>query len=494
MSYFVTHDDYRRPDLRYNCVIFEIQGCFMDFFPVFMNIRQQRCLVVGGGEVALRKIELLLKAGGDVLVVSPDLHPDLEKHVSEKSIKHHARIFEAGDIQGSKLIISATNDSTINKNVSELANQAGIPVNVVDAPDLCSFIVPSIIDRSPVVVAVSSGGRSPVLARLLRAKLETMIPASYGRLANLLDEYRDKVKAAFSNTLQRRRFWEIIIQGPVTELMFSGRENQAKEVLEKAIDKGEAAIEGPGEVYLVGAGPGDPDLLTFRALRLLQQADVVVYDRLVSAPILELARRDAEKIYVGKKNREHTLPQEGINQLLLKLAKEGKRVLRLKGGDPFIFGRGGEEIETLLEDGISFQVVPGVTAAAGCASYSGIPLTHRDHAQSVVFATGHLKDNTINLNWPALAQPNQTVVFYMGLTGLSVICQKLIEHGMPEDTAIALVEQGTTVNQKVYTATLSTLPERVKEIDVKPPTLIIVGSVVTLHEKLSWFEPTGSQE
>ncbi len=362
-------------------------------------------------------------------------------------------------------------------------------MNVVDAPALCSFIVPSIIDRSPVMVAVSSGGSSPVLARLLRTKLETLIPSSYGRLATLLEGYRNKVKAAFSNTRDRRRFWEVILQGPVTELMFSGRDKQAQAVLEKAIEKGEATISGPGEVYLVGAGPGDPDLLTFGALRLLQQADVVVYDRLVSAPILDLARRDAEKIYVGKKNRDHTLPQEGINELLAKLAKQGKRVLRLKGGDPFIFGRGGEEIERLMEEGISFQVVPGITAAAGCASYAGIPLTHRNHAQSVVFATGHLKDNSIDLNWKALAQPNQTVVFYMGLTGLYVICEQLIKHGMPEDTAIALVEKGTTVDQKVHTATLATLPEKIKNISVKPPTLIIVGSVVSLHEKLAWFEP-----
>ncbi len=461
----------------------------MDFFPVFMNIRQQRCLVVGGGEVALRKVELLLKAGGDVLIVSPDLHPELAAQVSAKPIEYKQRIFEPADLEDCKLVISATNDAVINKKVSELANKVGIPVNVVDAPELCSFIVPSIIDRSPVVVAVSSGGRSPVLARLLRAKLETMIPASYGRLANLLDGYRDAVKKKFSNTLKRRRFWEVILQGPVTELMFSGREKQAQDVIENAIKKGEATIEGLGEVYLVGAGPGDPDLLTFRALRLLQQADVVVYDRLVSAPILELARRDAEKIYVGKRNRDHTLSQDSINELLLKLAKEGKRVLRLKGGDPFIFGRGGEEIETLLEDGVTFQVVPGVTAAAGCASYAGIPLTHRDHAQSVVFATGHLKDHSIDLNWPALAQPNQTVVFYMGLTGLTVICEQLMKHGMATDTAIALIEKGTTVDQKVYTSTLEKMPEDVKNMAVKPPTLIIVGSVVTLHEKLAWFNP-----
>jgi len=465
----------------------------MDFFPVFMALKDQPCLVVGGGDVAFRKIELLRKANAKITVVSPQNCEEIDRLIAEQKINYIHRKFEDQDINGYRLIISATNNSEVNKQVSMLAQEKNIPVNVVDAPELCSFIVPSIIDRSPIVVAVSSGGSSPVLARLLRARLESLIPASYGRLASLLRDFREQVKKQFSTTNERRRFWEKILQGPVTEYMFAGQEKQAKKYLENAIKKGSTNLNREGEVYLIGAGPGDPDLLTFRALRLLQQADVVVYDRLVSEPILDLARRDADKIYVGKRKANHSLPQEDINELLVTLAKEGKRVLRLKGGDPFIFGRGGEEIERLMEAGISFQVVPGITAASGCASYSGIPLTHRDFAQSVVFATGHLKNNTIDLNWNALAQQNQTIVFYMGLTGLKIICKKLIEHGLPKETAVAMIERGTTVYQQVHIGDLGTLPTMVAKIDIKPPTLIIVGNVVKLHEKLSWFDPKNIQ-
>ncbi len=461
----------------------------MDFLPIFMNVKKQPCLVVGAGDVASRKIQMLLNAGADVFVIAPEACDCVTALSVEKKITWFARIVEESDIQGKRLIIAATDSGEINQWVSQLANQTNTPVNVVDAPDLCSFIVPSIIDRSPVVVAVSSGGSSPVLARLLRAKLETLIPSTYGRLAKLMEGFRQEVKNAFSNTRERRRFWEVILQGPVTELMFAGQEKQAKRHLKKTLDLGSALIEGQGEVYLVGAGPGDPDLLTFRALRLLQQADVIVYDRLVSAPILALARKDADRVYVGKKKSDHAVPQEGINDILINLAKSGKRVVRLKGGDPFIFGRGGEEIESLMEEGISFQVVPGITAASGCASYAGIPLTHRDYAQSVVFATGHLKDNSINLNWPALARPNQTIVFYMGLTGLTIICQSLIEHGLDANTAVALIEKGTTINQKIHIGTLVSLPVDINTLSVKPPTLIIVGNVVNLHNKLAWFKP-----
>ena len=465
----------------------------MDFFPVFMALKDQPCLIVGGGDVAFRKIELLRKANAKITVVSPQNCKEVDRLIAEHKISHLHRKFEDQDINGYRLIISATDDSDVNKHVSTLAQEKNIPVNVVDAPELCSFIVPSIIDRSPIVVAVSSGGASPVLARLLRARLESLIPASYGRLASLLSDFREQVKKQFSTTNERRRFWEKILQGPVTEYMFAGQEKQAKKYLENAINKGKSSLNREGEVYLVGAGPGDPDLLTFRALRLLQQADVVVYDRLVSEPILDMARRDADKIYVGKRKANHSLPQEDINELLVTLAKEGKRVLRLKGGDPFIFGRGGEEIERLMEAGISFQVVPGITAASGCASYSGIPLTHRDYAQSVVFATGHLKNNSINLNWNALAQQNQTIVFYMGLTGLKIICNNLIGHGLPKETAVAMIERGTTVHQQVHIGDLETLPSMVEKIDIKPPTLIIVGNVVKLHEKLSWFDPENIQ-
>jgi uroporphyrin-III C-methyltransferase/precorrin-2 dehydrogenase/sirohydrochlorin ferrochelatase len=460
----------------------------MDFLPIFLDVRGQSCLVVGGGEVAARKVELLLKAQAQVTVVAPDLCAALAAHRQAGRIAHVLASFQAEQVGSQRVVIAATGDEAVNRAVAAAARERNIPVNVVDRPELCSFIMPAIIDRSPVVVAVSSGGRSPVLARLLRARLESLIPAAYGRLASLVGAFRERVKARFARAADRRVFWERMLQGSVAELAYAGRDAEARAELEKHLH---GAAEGlaRGEVYLVGGGPGDPDLLTFRALRLMQQADVVVYDRLVSKEVLELVRRDAEKLYAGKERDNHSLPQEDINQLLVRLAKEGKRVLRLKGGDPFIFGRGGEEIATLAAEGIPFQVVPGITAAAGCAAYSGIPLTHRDYSQAVVFVTGNLRDGTVNLNWPALAQPNQTVVFYMGLHGVPEICQGLTGHGMPATTPVALIQQGTTQNQRVYISTLAGLPALVQRESIRPPTLIIVGQVVQLHDKLNWFLP-----
>ncbi len=457
----------------------------MDFLPIFMNIRGQRCLVVGGGEIAARKAALLQEAGAIIAVVSPALSSSLARQVEQGSVSHREGAFEASDLDGVNLVIAATDDEAVNRQVSELARARQLPVNVVDNPELCSFIVPSIIDRSPVQIAVSTGGASPVLARLLRTRLESVIPSTYGRLASMVDGFRDKVKARFSDVNARRNFWEQVLEGKIAELVFAGKDDEAEAELEKAVAAG--GEEKVGEVYLIGGGPGDPDLLTFRALRLMQKADVVVHDRLISKEVLELTRRDAERIYVGKERDNHAVPQEQINQLLADLAKQGKRVCRLKGGDPFVFGRGGEEIETLTENGVSFQVVPAITAALGASAYAGIPLTHRDYSQAAVFVTGHLKDGTMNLNWPALAQPNQTVVFYMGLKGLPVICSTLMEHGLPGDTPIALVQQATTPRQRVFTGTLGDMPERIANEQVKAPTLIIVGNVVKLHDKLNWF-------
>ncbi|MFP5505641.1 MAG: siroheme synthase CysG [Gammaproteobacteria bacterium] len=461
----------------------------MEFLPIFFKLEGQDCLVVGGGAVAARRVNLLCKAGGRVTVVSPALTDELSEQVASGAIRHRARRFQAEDLDGMRLAIAATDDAAVNAEVSRLAQARSVPVNVVDNPELCSFIVPSILDRSPVLAAVSTGGASPVLARQLRTRLETLIPSAYGRLAAMVEEFREAAKQRLPDPDQRRHFWEELIEGPITELVFAGREPEARRRIEEALARGSASRGGVGEVYLVGAGPGDPDLLTFRAVRLMQQADVMVYDRLVSAPILELVRRDAERIYVGKEKNNHAVPQEGINQLLVDLARQGKRVLRLKGGDPFIFGRGGEEIETLAQEGIPFQVVPGITAAAGCASYSGIPLTHRDYAQSCTFVTGHLKDGSLDLNWIQLVQPRQTVVFYMGLTGINVICEQLIAHGMSPEMPAALVEQGTTRNQRVHIGTVATLPDLVAEADVRAPTLTIIGEVVTLHDKLDWFRP-----
>ena len=458
----------------------------MDFLPIFLNIREQPCLVVGGGAVAARKTAMLLRAGGRVTVLAPALAADFDAYLEEGRVTYRATSFRPEDVNDYVIVIAATDDQAVNRAVADAAKAKRIAVNVVDQPELCSFIMPSIIDRSPLIVAVSSGGASPVLARLLRARLESLIPAGYGRLAALVATFRGAVKARFK-AVERRRFWERVLQGPIAELVFSGRDSDARKALQATLDDTRLSLNS-GEVYLIGGGPGDPDLLTFRALRLMQEADVVVYDRLVSQPVLDLVRLDAERIYAGKERDKHALPQEDINHLLVRLAKEGKRVVRLKGGDPFIFGRGGEEIATLAAEGIAFQVVPGITAASGCATYAGIPLTHRDYSQSVVFVTGHLQDGSMNLNWPALAQPNQTVVFYMGLHGIDILCKELVAHGLPASTAAALIQQGTTPQQRVLTGDLNTLPQIVHEGNVKAPTLIIVGEVVRLRDQLKWFE------
>ena len=459
----------------------------MDYFPLFLKLKQQNCLVIGAGEIAARKIDLLARAGAIITVIAEKSCPTVTDMIDTHQLIFKKKSFEPSDLKEFRLVVSATNHSATNRLVANTATELNILVNVVDNPALCSFIFPAIIDRSPVIAAVSSGGASPVLARLLRAKIEGIIPPTFGQLAHLAEKYRTRVKQHISEPAQRRIFWENILQGSIAELVFSGKKQQAENQLENMILNAGTSTK-LGEVYLVGAGPGDPDLLTFRALRLMQQADVVVYDRLVSTEILDLTRRDSEKIYVGKQRQNHSLPQQSINELLATLAQKGKRVVRLKGGDPFIFGRGGEEIETLMDKGINFQVVPGITAASGCASYAGIPLTHRDHAQSCTFVTGHLKDNSINLNWQQLSAPNQTLVFYMGLTGLAKICQSLIENGLSMQHPIAIIQQGTTVNQRVVTGTLQSLPDKVVNEGIKAPTLIIVGTVVTLHDKLDWFK------
>ncbi len=466
----------------------------MNFLPIFYDVKGKPCLIVGGGSIAARKVTLLHKAGAEVTVVAPHLGQEMSGFLERGFVRHRSRKFQDSDLEGQVLVIAATNERSLNHRVSELAKARNIPVNVVDNPKLCNFIIPSMIDRSPVQIAVSTGGASPVLARLIRSRLESCTPSAYGRLAELVEHYREKVKVRFSDTDQRRGFWERVLQGPVVEKVFAGQDASARDMLEKAIDAASEVPEFSGEVYLVGAGPGDPDLLTFKALRLMQQADVVVYDRLVSEPILDLVRRDADRIYAGKEPTKHVLPQETINELLVGLAKRGKRVLRLKGGDPFVFGRGGEEISSLIEEGIPFQVVPGITAASGCAAYAGIPLTHREYAQACVFVTGHLKDDKIDLNWAMLTQPQQTIVFYMGLHGVQIICEQLIKHGLPTSTSAALITKGTTPEQRVLIGDLNTLPALVQQNKINPPTLIIVGDVVKLHEKLSWYSPDAEVE
>jgi uroporphyrin-III C-methyltransferase/precorrin-2 dehydrogenase/sirohydrochlorin ferrochelatase len=458
----------------------------MDYLPLFHKLTGRIVLVVGGGEIALRKSRLIAEAGARLRVVAPAVDSHLALLVHDSGGEVHERGYAVADLADCVLVIAATDDTPLNAQVSADAQQRCIPVNVVDAPALCTVIFPAIVDRSPLVVAVSSGGDAPVLARLIRARLETWIPPTYGALAKLAAGFRDRVKQRFPDVTQRRAFWEEVFQGPIAERQLAGRASEAARMLAERVEG--APPHAPGEVYLVGAGPGDPDLLTFKALRLMQQADVVLYDRLVAPAILDLCRRDAERVYVGKRRAEHALPQDQINRQLVDLALQGKRVVRLKGGDPFIFGRGGEEIEELAAHGIPFQVVPGITAASGCAAYAGIPLTHRDYAQSVRFVTGHLKDGSTDLPWNDLVAPAQTVVFYMGLVGLPIICEGMIRHGRSPDTPAALIQQGTTVHQRVFTGTLADLPALVARHEVHAPTLVIVGEVVLLRDKLAWFE------
>lgn len=459
----------------------------MKHLPIFMNLHERECLVVGAGDVASRKAELLLRAHARVTVVAPNHGPAMAKLIEQGRVIHLPVEFKPVHIQNKTMVIAATDNNTANRWVYEQCSKQGIPVNVADEPDLCSFILPAIVDRDPITIAISTGGSSPVLARFLKSRIETLIPASFAQLGKLLAKFRHKAKATFTTIRERRLFWEDVLNGPIGEIAIGGRLNEAEHLLNERF-KEPHSIQ-PGEVFLIGAGPGDPDLMTFKALRLLQKADVVVYDRLVSQNILDLARKEAEFIYVGKKADFHSVPQEGINELLAKLALDGKCVARLKGGDPFIFGRGGEEIEVLAEHHIPFQIVPGITAASGCAAYSGIPLTHRDYSQSVRFITGHQKKGELDMDWHNLVHSNETLVFYMGLKSLPLITQSLQQHGMPETMNIALIEKGTTEKQRVITGTLANIEDRALQATLSTPTLIIVGEVVKLHQQYNWFMP-----
>jgi len=452
------------------------------YFPVFLRLRGARVLVVGGGEVAARKIRLLLRAAPRIEVVAQLLNAELEALAEAGRIHHVARDFTPPRVAGCRLVIAATDDRLLNRAIAAAADAAQVPVNAVDDADHSSFITPSIVDRAPLQVAISTGGAAPVLARRLRERIEAWLPAGYGRLASFLHRQRPQVAEA-RDVPERRSIWERFLDGPGAEAALRGDEAAAGAELKRLLDG--APVRG--EVYLVGAGPGDPDLLTFRALRLMQQADVVLYDRLLPEAILELVRRDAERIFVGKRRNQHTVPQDEINAELVRLASEGKRVLRLKGGDPFVFGRGGEEIETLAAAGIPFQVVPGITAASGCAAYAGIPLTHRDCSQACVFVTGHARqDGVLELHWDQLARRGQTVVIYMGLHTLPQLCEQFIAHGLPQDWPAALVEEGTSPRQRVVTGTLGDLPRKVEQAGVHGASLVIIGEVVRLRERLAW--------
>ena len=452
----------------------------MQTFPLFLDLRGRRALVVGGGEMAARKAELLLSAGAQVSLVAATVNGEIAQLIAEARISWAGCAFEESELDGAALAIVASEDEALQALVSAAAQARGLPINVVDRPVLSSFIMPAIVDRAPITIAISTGGAAPALARRIRAEIERTLPAALGRLARFAEIFREQVRRTLVVPRARRRFWDRVFEGRVGELALAGDEIGARRELIKLLDGARAETPSQGMVHLVGAGPGDPDLLTLKAHRLLQRADVVVYDRLVSSEVLAMARRDAERIYVGKRRAHHCVPQHEITDCLVSLARAGKSVVRLKGGDPFVFGRGGEDLEALTAAGSAVEVVPGITAALGCASSAGIPLTHRDHAQACVFVTGHLKDGSVDLDWQMLARPRQTVVIYMGVNALAAIAANLIAHGLPASTPITLIANGTSEHERRVVGTLSTIERLVQRARLSGPTLCMVGEVVGL--------------
>ena len=463
----------------------------MEHLPINIDLRGRKVIVTGGITGAARKAGLALRAGANVEVYALELGADFHELLKNPAFAHKASRLVEADLEGAAMIFAACEEVDEDKRIYDMGQAANVLVNVPDKSELCDFIMPAILDRSPLVITVSSGGASPILARVIKARLETLFPAAYGQLAGFVGRFRDDVMNNIKSGQKRLRFWEKVIDGPVADMALAGDLRGAEEQMQLELEAATSDDGKPlmGEVYVVGAGPGDPDLLTFKALRLIQRADVVLYDRLIGKGLLNLVRRDAERIYVGKLPKDHVMRQEEITRRLVELAKQGKRVLRLKGGDPFIFGRGGEEIEMLAEHGVPFQVVPGITAAAGCSSYAGIPLTHRDHAQACIFVTGHGKEGKVALDWEALIKPHQTVAIYMGLAQLDSLTRDFVKNGADADLPVAVIDNGTRRNQRVIIGTLTTIADKVKDSGIEGPAVTIVGTVVTLHDKLAWFMP-----
>jgi len=456
----------------------------VQYLPIFTKLDNKPVLVVGGGEVALRKCRAFLKARASVTLVAPWFCDELKEHAHNNEVTLIDAYFDESHLDGKMLVIAATDRDEVNNNVFELANARNVFVNVVDDQPKCTFIFPSIVDRDPITIAISSAGTAPVLARRLREKLETLIPHHIGPLATLVGGFRDKVKKRFKHFSDRRQFWEGVFDSSVVSKVQTGDTQAAQQQLEQMLD---AKAEPEGEVYVVGAGPGDPELLTLKALQLMQQADVVVYDFLVSDEIMELVRRDADLICVGKRLGDHSVVQDDTNQMLVDLAKQGKKVCRIKGGDPFIYGRGGEEVQVLAANNVNYQIVPGITAAAGCSAYAGIPLTHRDHAQAIQFVTGHCKKDGQELDWQSLAKANQTLAIYMGVIKSPHIQSELLKHGRKADTPVAIIENGTRKNQRVVTGQLGELADLIERNSIISPALLIIGEVAALHSQLAWF-------
>ena len=454
----------------------------MDFFPAFLDLNGRPCLVVGAGDVALRKVRLLLSAGAEITVVAPALSDAFAASAERHRLVHERRRFVPDDVAGNWLVVCATGDADVNQAVFEAAAKAAVFCNTVDDTQRCSFITPAIVDRSPVMVAISSGGAAPVLARQLRARIEAMLPRDFGRLASLARSWRARVTGRIDSLLGRRRFWESVFDGPVADLAIGARFDQAEQEMARLLVEADTPRTREGEAWLVGAGPGDPELLTLRALQVMQTADVILHDRLVSDEVLALARRDADLVAVGKKPGGPANRQEDINEMLVSLVRSGRRVCRLKGGDPFVFARGGEELAALKAAGLKCEVVPGITAAAGCAADAGMPLTQRDMSQSVVFVAAHGRDSVDRLDWPSLARDRQTLAFYMAVARFPDVMNKLIEHGRLPDTPVAIVERGTLPGARIVTGRLGQLALLARAQRIEAPAILFVGEVASLAD------------
>ena len=457
----------------------------MKLYPLFADLSHRAVLVVGGGTVAERKVAALLAAQAQVTVNARELTPALQAWVQQGRIAQRSDAFQDAWLDRVWLVVAATSDREANRLIAALAELRRIFVNVVDDAELSSFHVPAVIDRSPLVIAVSSGGEAPMLARWVRERLETLLDHSLGDLGALAARLRQRIRQRFPALAARRQFYDRLFAGPAAALLRRGQPVQALAAARRQL-AGPAAPT-PGSVVLVGAGPGDPGLLTLRALRALNEADVILHDRLVSAEVLALARRDAERIEVGKQAGLHHATQDQIHALMLEHALAGRRVVRLKGGDPFVFGRGGEELEFLRAHGIAYEAVPGITAALACAAYAGVPLTHRDHAQSVRFVTAHCQASLDTLDWAALAQERQTLAIYMGVAELGALQARLLRYGRAPATPFALVENGSRANQRVVVGSLCDLADRARVHAVRSPALLIIGEVAGLASGLAWF-------
>ncbi len=468
----------------------------MDYFPGFLDLRDKPCLVVGGGDVALRKARLLRAAGARLRVVAPTAGPAMREFMAAENVSFTEREFRPVDLDGRWLVVTATGKPDVDASVAAAAAERRLFCNSVDDLDNCSYITPAIVDRSPLLVAISSGGAAPVLARTVREKIERLLPAEFGRLAELAQRWRGQVKDRIGRIADRRRFWERLFGGDIPRLAIGGQFDRAERAVAELLVDFDSARDPAGKAWLVGAGPGDPDLLTLRALRVMQTADVILHDRLVSAEVLALARRDADLVPVGKKPGCRLNSQEAINEKLVALVRAGKYVCRLKGGDPFVFGRGGEELEALREAGLAAEVVPGITAAAGCAASAGIPLTHRDVSQSVVFVAAHGKDSVDSLDWRSLARDRQTLVFYMAVARFGDLMNELIENGRAPDTPVAIVERGTLPDQRVVRGRLGQLQLLKDARQIEAPAILIVGEVAALGAGFAAVpasEPTDTQ-